>query len=112
MIPPISRCRIQAVDDHAVQMAALFDGLERLSAEEVVSFDTHFRACMKAANRTEIFAAATIIDEAVFEAALADADSLAEVLEPGGHSRVRGFPIHRRASVGGENGAGSAGDVQ
>jgi hypothetical protein len=99
----IEACRDQAGGDQAAQTAAVYDRLERLSAEEVVSFDTHFRACMRAARRTDLLAAATIIDgfwvstdafqdfrswlvsrgRAVYEASLADPDSLAETLEPG-----------------------------
>jgi hypothetical protein len=98
----IEESRRRAKGDQAAQADALYDLVERVAPDEVVSFDEHFRNCMYAANRTDLLAAATVIDgfwastdafqdfrswlvsqgQEIFEAALQDPNNLADVLEP------------------------------
>jgi hypothetical protein len=76
-----------------------------------VSFDTHFRECLRAANRTDLWAAVTLLDgfwvstdafqdfrswlvsrgRAVFERVLRDPDSLAGAVEPEDDFEFEGF---------------------
>jgi hypothetical protein len=58
----IEASRKQGGGDQATQADALYGLLRELSPDEVVRFDTHFRLCMRAANRTDLYAAATIMD--------------------------------------------------
>jgi len=92
-------------DDHA-QIEALREQLRTLPVEEIVSFHEHFRECEAAANRNDLYAAATIIDgfwvfwvsddsfeyfrywliaqgRQVFEDALRDPENLADVIKEG-----------------------------
>lgn len=107
----IEDTRAQSDGDQEEQMASLYGLLEALSPDEIVSFDTHFRACMRDARRTDLLAAATIIDgfwtstdsfqdfrswlvssgQAVYESALADPDNLADVLEVGAEIEFEDF---------------------
>jgi hypothetical protein len=58
----IDAWRASAGEDREGQIAPMYDLLEQLNANELVSFERHLRACVKAAKRTDIYAAITIID--------------------------------------------------
>jgi hypothetical protein len=107
----IDTARKRAGGDPAAQYDALEEQLRALSPEEVATFDAHFTACMGRADCNEIYAAAFIIDgfwgsddaftyflewliaqgKAVFEKALQNPDSLADVVENGQVCSLEGF---------------------
>jgi hypothetical protein len=97
-------------DQHA-QYDALEEQLRALPVEEIAEFSTYFIDCMGRADCNEVYAAAAIIDgfwvsddaftyflewlvaqgEKVFEAALENPDSLADVVEKGQVCAFEGF---------------------
>jgi hypothetical protein len=105
----LSRKRARGSQD--AQFVALEEQLRALSAEEVAQFDEHFSDCMGRADCNEVYAAAAIIDgfwvsddaftyflewlvaqgEKVFETALQNPDSLADVVQKGQVCAFEGF---------------------
>jgi hypothetical protein len=107
----IDASRMDAKGGQGAQFDALEGLLRGLPAEEVLSFHQHFSACEARADRNEIYAAAAIIDgfwvsddaftyflewliaqgEEVFEGALRDPESLADVVQRGQVCAFEGF---------------------
>jgi hypothetical protein len=107
----IDASREEARGSKGAQFAALEEQLRALPAEEVASFDEHFSGCMGRADRNEVYAAAAIIDgfwvsddaftyflewlvsqgENVFENAVRNPDSLADVVGKGEVCAFEGF---------------------
>jgi hypothetical protein len=103
--------RRRAQGRQGAQFDALEEQLRALSAEEVASFDEHFRACMRRSDCNDVYAAAALIDgfwlsddaftdflellvaqgEAVFENALKNPDSLADAVAKGAVCAFEGF---------------------
>lgn len=99
----IEASRQAAGNDENAQIEALRVSLQALPVEEVVRFDEIFSECMRRAYRYDLWAGATIIDgfwvsddafeyfrywlisrgQEVFENAVADPESLADVVEQG-----------------------------
>src|SRR5262249_1583873 len=103
--------RNRARGSQHVQCDALEEQLRVLPADEIAEFDEYFSECVGRADCNEVYAAAAIIDgfwvsddaftyflewlvaqgETVFEAALANPDSLADVVEKGQVCAFEGF---------------------
>jgi hypothetical protein len=93
------------------QAAALEEQLRALSAQEIASFDDHFRTCVRRADRNDVYAAAAIIGgfrvsddvftyflewliaqgERVFESTVHNPDSLADVVQQDDVCQFEGF---------------------
>jgi hypothetical protein len=107
----IDASRKKAAGDEDAQVEGLRQQLRALSLEEVLSFHAHFGACERAANRNDVYAAAAIIDgfwvsddafeyfrywliaqgRKVFDNALRDPDSLAQVVDEGAVCEFEAF---------------------
>jgi hypothetical protein len=97
----IDGSRHEAKGDRDIQVNALSEQLKALTVEEVVDFEEHFQTCSCRAYHYDLWAAATVIDgfwvsddaftdfrawlisrgEEVFENALRDPESLAQVVQ-------------------------------
>jgi hypothetical protein len=107
----IDASRKKAQGSQDAQLAALEEQLRALSAEEVGGFDEHFSECVARADCNDVYAAAAIIDgfwvsddaftyflewlvsqgEKVFENAVGNPDSLADVVGKGEVCAFEGF---------------------
>jgi hypothetical protein len=107
----IDDSRKKAKGSQGAQFDALEEQLRTLPAEEVASFDEHFSACLARADCNDVYAAAAIIDGfwvsddaftyflewlisqggEVFENALRDPETLADVVKKGEVCAFEGF---------------------